>query len=94
MQLLVFGFIFTKLDFKIRNKLKGNIHLLMSFLILISCNKEMINTTNSVHEDTEFISAVDISRYQEITDFNPVFYDFDGCTSSYQSGIFSSKLSK
>ena len=85
MQLLVFGFIFTKLDFKIRNKLKGNIHLLMSFLILISCNKEMINTTNSVHEDTEFISAVDISRYQEITDFNPVFYDFDGNQNNFLS---------
>ena len=54
------------------------IQILTSFLILISCNKKDINVPNLHNEGSEFISAVDISSYPEISNLNPIFYDLDG----------------
>ena len=54
------------------------IQILTSFLILISCNKKDINVPNLHNEGSEFISAVDISSYPEISNINPIFYDLDG----------------
>ncbi|MFY0631557.1 MAG: glycosyl hydrolase 53 family protein [Flavobacteriaceae bacterium] len=51
---------------------------ILFFLVLISCNKEDVNTSDPQSEDSEFISAVDISRYPEISNLNPTFYDLDG----------------
>lgn len=54
------------------------IQITIFFLVLISCNKEVINTPNPESGDAELISAVDISRYPEISNSNPTFYDLDG----------------
>lgn len=48
------------------------------FLILISCSKENLNTLDSESGDSDFIYAVDISRYPEISNLNTTFYDLDG----------------
>ena len=48
------------------------------FLVLISCNKEDVNAPTPESRDSKFISAVDISRYPEISNSNPSFYDLDG----------------
>ncbi len=37
-----------------------------------------MNAPISENENSEFISAVDISRYPEISNLDPIFYDFDG----------------
>mgnify|MGYP000501022430 CR=1 FL=1 len=54
------------------------IEILISFLLFISCNKDEINKSFSKSEKLEFISAIDISRYPEISNSNPIFHDFDG----------------
>ena len=53
------------------------IQLLASFLILISCNKEDLIVPKLNNKGSEFISAVDISSYPEISNLNPIFYDLD-----------------
>lgn len=47
-------------------------------MILISCEKEDINNPNTATGNQEFITAVDISRYPEISSSNPTFYDLEG----------------
>lgn len=54
------------------------IQVLISLLVLISCNKDDINAPILENANSEFISAVDISRYPEISNLNPTFYDLDG----------------
>ena len=54
------------------------IKIITFFLILISCNKENVNAPNPMSKGSEFISAVDISSYPEISNLNPIFYDLDG----------------
>ena len=54
------------------------IQILTSFLILISCNKEDLIVPKLNNEGSEFISAVDISSYPEISNLNPIFYDLGG----------------
>lgn len=48
------------------------------FLILISCEKEGSNISGLPQGNEEFIAAVDISRYPEISGTNPTFYDLYG----------------
>ena len=47
-------------------------------LILISCRKEDVNDSSTVTGNQEFINAVDISRYPEISNSNPTFFDLEG----------------
>ncbi len=54
------------------------IAILFILIILISCNKEIIDDSNPVPQDSQFITAVDISRYPEISKTNPIFYDTEG----------------
>jgi arabinogalactan endo-1,4-beta-galactosidase len=54
------------------------IQILTSFLILISCNKKNLIVPKLNNEGSEFISAVDISSYPEISNLNPIFYDLGG----------------
>jgi len=54
------------------------IQILISLLVFISCNKNEVNAPILENGDSEFISAVDISRYPEISNFNPTFYDLEG----------------
>ena len=53
--------------------------LVLILLSVISCSKENDNPTPD-NPDTKknFVSAVDISRYPEISEYNPVFYDLNG----------------
>lgn len=48
------------------------------FLVIFSCEKSQISQPDSLIKNTEFISAVDISTYPEISGFDPVFYDLNG----------------
>ena len=52
--------------------------ILLLFLILVSCNKEDVNTPAIETENATFISAVDFSSYPEISNSNPIFYDVEG----------------
>jgi arabinogalactan endo-1,4-beta-galactosidase len=54
------------------------LQILITFLIFISCNKDDINVPIPEDGNPEFNSAVDISRYPEISHTNPIFYDLDG----------------
>ena len=54
------------------------VQIIVFFLVLISCNKEDVNESNPENGDSEFIFAVDISRYPEISNLNPKFYDLNG----------------
>jgi len=53
------------------------IQLLTALLLFVSCNKDEANAPVP-EENLKFISAVDISRYPEISESNPIFYDLDG----------------
>lgn len=52
--------------------------ILISFLIFISCNKDDISAPIPENGNSKFISAVDISKYPEISNSNPIFYDLNG----------------
>jgi len=54
------------------------IQILISLLVFISCNKNEINAPIPGNEYSEFISAVDISSYPEISNSSPIFYDLGG----------------
>ena len=54
------------------------VQILISLLIFISCHKDGINVPIPEDGNPEFISAVDISGYPEISHTNPIFYDLDG----------------
>ncbi len=54
------------------------IQILISLLLFISCNKDDINAPITENGDLEFISAVDISSYPEISNSKPIFYDLNG----------------
>lgn len=58
--------------------MKRILQISIYFLILISCKKEDIHDPNTQIGNYEFISAVDISRYPEISSSNPTFYDLEG----------------
>ena len=47
-------------------------------MLFISCNKDDTNELIPENGNLNFISAVDISRYPEISNSNPIFYDNNG----------------
>ena len=47
-------------------------------MVFVSCNEDDPHVPVLEDESSEFISAVDISRYPEIAGSNPTFYDLDG----------------
>lgn len=54
------------------------VKIIIPLLVFISCNKGDNNSNITVNENSEFISAVDISSFPEISDVNPTFYDLEG----------------
>ena len=54
------------------------IQIIFYILILTSCSKDEADISIPENNNLEFISAVDISRYPEISDLNPIFFDLDG----------------
>ncbi len=51
--------------------------ILILCLIFISCGNENVNTSSDSNENDEFVTAVDISAYPEISSTNPSFYDLN-----------------
>ena len=43
-----------------------------------SCDKNDVDAFEPANNNSKFISAVDISNYPEISNYNPVFYDLQG----------------
>lgn len=59
-------------------KMNKTTRILMLFsLVFISCNKDT-DTIIPIKKEIPFISAVDISRYPEILNTQPTFYDLNG----------------
>ena len=60
-------------------RLMMSIQLLVLLLLsVVSCNKESDNPDpDKPNPEKSFVSAVDISRYPEISEYNPVFYDLN-----------------
>lgn len=52
------------------------LQLITILLFFISCNKS--EDSSPIPKPESFISAVDISSYPEISNFNPIFYDLNG----------------
>ena len=59
------------------------LNILIGSLFIISCNKEVTNTPNFEEVYLNFVSAVDISNYQEISNSNPIFYDLNGTENNF-----------
>ena len=59
--------------------------MLIVLLAFVSCREDDIYTLISEDENFEFISAVDISSYPEISQTNPIFYDLDGSQNAFLS---------
>lgn len=71
--------------------------LFLLFFIFISCNNDEIDNPIPEPENTEFISAVDISGFPEIAHSNPIFYDSKGKQNDFlnillQNGINTIRL--
>jgi len=47
-------------------------------LRLVACNKDDLDILVQENGDLTFISAVDISRFPEIANSRPIFYDMEG----------------
>lgn len=58
-------------------------HIFITLLVFISCNKDVITAPIQENENLDFISAVDISRYPEISSSNPIFYDLNGTQNTF-----------
>ena len=58
--------------------MKRILQISICFLMLMACKKEGIQDPNTPIENSEFIAAVDISRYPEISGSNPTFFDLEG----------------
>ncbi|UJH67911.1 glycosyl hydrolase 53 family protein [Allomuricauda sp. SCSIO 65647] len=56
---------------------------MLFFFVVISCDKGDETITTPENTKSEFISAVDISRYPEISRSNPIFYDQEGNRSDF-----------
>lgn len=57
------------------------IQLVCIVFLLTSCDKDDVapnDSNNNTNDDTDYISAVDISRLPEISNYNPLFYDLNG----------------
>ena len=73
------------------------IQILIFFLLFISCNKDDANGLIPENGNLNFISAVDISRYPEISISNPIFYDNSGNQNNFlnilkESGVNTVRL--
>lgn len=71
--------------------------LFLIILVLVSCNKNDTLNADNENEISEFISAVDISRFPEISSLNTKFYDSNGSSSDFlailkQSGVNTIRL--
>ncbi|MBP6284307.1 MAG: glycosyl hydrolase 53 family protein [Paludibacteraceae bacterium] len=58
--------------------MKRIIQLSILLCLLISCQKNKVDMPNLDNNGSTFISGVDISRYPEIADSSPKFYDLEG----------------
>ena len=63
--------------------LKYKILALSAILICCRCSENDVNQTSNANNESEFISAVDISSYPKIELSNPVFKDNNGITISF-----------
>jgi arabinogalactan endo-1,4-beta-galactosidase len=54
------------------------IQILIGLLVLIACNKDEVKEAIPNNVNLDFITAVDISSYPEISSTNPIFYDLNG----------------
>lgn len=54
------------------------IQLIIFLFIFISCKNEEINNPYIELQNRDFITAVDISKYPEISNSNPIFYNLNG----------------
>lgn len=54
------------------------IQILIVLLVLIACNKDEVKEAIPNNVNLDFITAVDISSYPEISSTNPIFYDLNG----------------
>ena len=52
--------------------------VILHLIILVSCNKDNNEMFAPENENKEFISAVDISQFPEISSTNPTFKDVNG----------------
>lgn len=59
-------------------QMNSALKILIPCLVFISCNQDDPNPPTPETENSAFISAVDISRYPEISSTGPRFYDLDG----------------
>jgi len=78
-------------------KMNRVIQILIILLLFISCNKDDINEPIPENGNLKFISAVDISRYPEISNSNPIFYDKNGNQNNFlnilkQNGVNTVRL--
>jgi arabinogalactan endo-1,4-beta-galactosidase len=62
--------------------MKKTIQIIIILFAFISCNND-IDSPNIEPKNPEFINAVDISKYPEISNSNPAFYDLDGNQNSF-----------
>jgi arabinogalactan endo-1,4-beta-galactosidase len=60
-----------------------SIQILFLFFILVSCHKNDVDISEPENSNSEFISAVDISNYPEISNSNPTFYNLEGSQSDF-----------
>lgn len=66
--------------------------LILLILVLSSCNKDELNLPIPDNLDSKFISAVDISRYPEITSYNPLFFDLGGTQKDFLDILKENKI--
>ncbi|MBL4643088.1 MAG: glycosyl hydrolase 53 family protein [Flavobacteriaceae bacterium] len=59
------------------------LQIFITLLVFISCTKDVITAPIEENENLKFISAVDISRYPEISSSNPIFYDLNGAQNDF-----------
>jgi arabinogalactan endo-1,4-beta-galactosidase len=64
--------------YDLKQVIRKNYPYLLLFLILVSCNEKGADPSLEVANESEFISAVDISRYPEISLENPSFFNSEG----------------
>ena len=65
--------------------------LFFFLFILISCRKNDSNQSNE-NNSQEFVSAVDISRFPEISNSNPLFYDLEGNQNDFLTILKDNKI--
>ena len=59
--------------------MKNLLYLFLGLGLMFGCSDdERIVSNEPENENLNFISAVDISRYPEISNSNPIFYDNNG----------------